>query len=50
MVSVFFGWNCLGLQELGLGLGSTLVPYLSMLSPSMLVPWFPVSVENRDLG
>jgi hypothetical protein len=21
-----------------------------MLSPVMLLPWFPVSVENRDLG
>jgi hypothetical protein len=36
--------------ESGLDLGSTVVPYLSMLSPSMLLPWFHVSVENRDLG
>jgi hypothetical protein len=21
-----------------------------MLSPDMLLPWFPVSVDNRDLG
>jgi hypothetical protein len=21
-----------------------------MLSPGMLLPWFPVSVENKDLG
>jgi hypothetical protein len=32
-------------------LGSTLVPsFSSMLSLSMLVPWFPVNVKNRDLG
>jgi hypothetical protein len=39
------------LQESSLGLDSTLVPYFSsMLSPGMLVPWFPVSMKNRDLG
>jgi hypothetical protein len=33
------------------GLDSTLVPYCSsMLSPGMLVPCFPISMENRDLG
>jgi hypothetical protein len=37
--------------ESGLGLGSTLVPYFSsMLSLGVLVPYFPVSMENRDLG
>jgi hypothetical protein len=34
----------------GLGLGIVIVPYFILLSPSMLVHLFPVSVENRNLG
>jgi hypothetical protein len=39
------------LQESGLGLGSTLVPYISsMLSPSMAVPCFTICTDNTDVG
>jgi hypothetical protein len=34
----------------GLGLGRVIVPYFILLSPSMLVLCFPVSLKNRDLG
>jgi hypothetical protein len=33
-----------------LGLGSAILPYFTLLSLGMLVPCFPVSMENRDLG
>jgi hypothetical protein len=47
MVSVF--WVEL-LSPTGSSLGSVIVPYFILLSPDILVPLFPVSVKNRDLG
>jgi hypothetical protein len=48
---MFFWVECLAQHESGLSLGSTLVPiFSSMLSPGMLVPCFPFSMENKDLG
>jgi hypothetical protein len=51
-------WLCYFWEELliparsGLGLCRIIVPYFTMLSPRMLVvvSFFPVSMENRDLG
>jgi hypothetical protein len=33
-----------------MGLDSVIVPYFTMLSTGMLVPYFSVSIKNRDLG
>jgi hypothetical protein len=49
MVSVFWV-ELLSPTGSSLGLGSVIVPYFILLSPDILVPLFPVSVKNRDLG
>jgi hypothetical protein len=48
MVTLFWV-ELLSLAESGLGLVAQLNHILSMLAPSILLPWFHISLENRDL-